>query len=225
MKTVVLSAILLIPSHPSFAQSIVDGWIPLHTGNTWTYEHESRDDTGRGIANLEVRRWTTEETIIGSWIVPEGTLIGLRVHKRLSPPGPITIVEPDKAFLVQNDCLYTANVHWDPHQHQLTPSYRENLLAGRISPDFCFPLTAGKTWGAPHWTDWRPPSDANDWRVRQTSYDTFQVRSVSSYLGSGESAEIWFTKGEGIIMGEHIHHGTISEYRTHLRDFRAISQR
>jgi len=58
-------------------------------------------------------------------------------------------VRPDPAYLIRGDCLYSDAVDWDPSVHQLTPDFREHLLAGHIAADFCFPLVVGKTWGAP----------------------------------------------------------------------------
>lgn len=54
---------------------------------------------------------------------------------------------------------------------------------------------------------------------------TFHVTSVSSYLGSGMTVDIWFEKGVGIVRGEEIHHGTIGEERTRLVRFEPASQR
>ena len=81
----------------------------------------------------------------------------------------------------------------------------------------------GKTWGAPHWGDWRALAEAKDWRVAGIKVLdpwvpgkqwTFHITSVSSYLGSGITADIWFEKGIGVVREEDIHHGTIGKDRT-----------
>ncbi len=129
-------------------------------------------------------------------------------------------VEEERAYLIRTSCLYVNGVDWDPSRRQLTPAFRQDLLAGHIAADFCFPLAVGRTWGAPNWADWRPPTDTKDWRVQSASAgNTFHITSVSSYLGSGQTADIWFEKGVGIVREEEIHHGTIGEERTRLVRF------
>jgi len=91
-----------------------------------------------------------------------------------------------------------------------------------------------KAWGAPHWGGIRPVSEAKDWevagiKVRDPSapdkQNTFHITSVSSYLGSGMTADIWFEKDVGIVREKEIHHGTIGEERTRLLRFEPASQR
>jgi hypothetical protein len=214
-------ALALIASGPAFTQDTAADWFPVHVGDRWIYEHETRDDTGGGPAHLEIHRWRTDKIITGSWTVPEGTLVGARVRvvEGLPPAG--RRVDPDPAYLIRGDYLYMSYVDWNPARHQLTPEFRAHLFAGHLSADFCFPLVVGKTWGAPHWGDWRPPADAKDWRVRSLSAQrqTFHITSVSSYLGSGMTADTWFEKGVGVIREVEIHHGTIGEDRTRLIRF------
>jgi hypothetical protein len=218
-------ALAVITSSAAFAQDAVEDWIRLRPGNKWIYEHETRDDTGRGPSHLEVHRWTTEETIVGSWTIPEGTLVGRHVRLVDGSPRLGIRVNPDQAYLIHDGCLYTKDVQWQPQQHQLAQVFREDLNAGHIAADFCFPLVAWKTWGAPHWADWRAPADAKDWQVAGLGPITFHITSISSYLGSGETADIWFEKGVGLVREEDIHHGTIGEVRTRLRDFHSTSLR
>ena len=216
---------LLIASVIAGAQSVVAGWFPVHAGDRWTYEHESRDDTGG--AHPEIRRWTTEEAIYGRWVVPQGTLIGMRVRLVAGavPPGYRNYPEAS-AYLIRGNCIYTRAVDWDPQRHELTTDFVQRLERGPYSPDFCFPLVIGATWGAPHWAEWRSPADAKDWKVvdaeasaSPSQKETFHIASVSSYLGSGMSADIWLEKGIGIVREDEIHHGTVGEIHTRLLRF------
>jgi len=207
------------------AQSAVIDWFPVHEGDQWIYAHETRDDNGDGNAHLEIHRWKTDETAFATWAIAVGTLVEMRVRvaEGSPPPAPYR-VEPNPAHLIRGDCLYM-NVDWEPRDHQLNPAYREGVLAGQIAADFCFPLVAGKTWGAMHWGR---AADGNDWQVvASRMHDplapgkqrTFHVTSISSYLGSGMTADIWFEKGVGIVREEETHHGTVGEERTRLLHF------
>ena len=66
-----------------------------------------------------------------------------------------------------------------------------------------------KAWGA-------PASKADDWKVEDVNQNIFHIRSISSYLGSGMTGDLWFEKGVGIIREIEIHHGTLGEVRTNL---------
>ena len=215
-----------------FAQNGVADWFPIHVGDKWIYDHETRDDTGEGPARVEVHRWKTEETIVGLWPVPEGTLVGRQVQV---VDGALPVgyrVNPNPAFLIHGDCLYRLGTNdWEPSAHQLTPEFLKWLGVGEISADFCFPLIAHKTWGAPNWGGIRPAAEAKDWEVAgikardQSAPDkqnTGHVTSVSSYLGSGMTADIWFEKGLGVVREDEVHHGTIGEARTHLLRFQPV---
>lgn len=215
-------------------------WFPVHLGDKWIYSHERRDDVGDAVyrngrfagGSLRIAHWETEETTSGLWVVPEGTLLGRHVRVTGGSPPPDYRMNqpdfPDFAYLIRGNCLYGSEVEWDSVSHQLTPQFREELLAGHLAADFCFPLAAGKTWGAPHFMGWRAPADAKDWKVAEVKVrdqsapdkrNTFHVVSIPPYLGSGETAEIWFEKGVGIVREEEIHHGTIGESRTQLVRF------
>jgi hypothetical protein len=52
---------------------------------------------------------------------------------------------------------------------------------------------------------------------------TFHVSSISAYPGSGETVELWFQKGVGIIREDEIHHGTVGERKTRLLRFEPAS--
>jgi hypothetical protein len=224
-------ALAFISSGQAFAQNAVEDWFPVRAGDKWIYEHETRDDTGEGPTHLEIHRWKTEETIAGSWTIPEGTLVERRVRVVESSPRAGYRVDQDPAYLIRGDCLYLSYVDWEPPHHQLTPEFREHLFAGHIAADLCFPLVVGKMWGAPNWAEWRAPADAKDWRVAGIDapdpsapgkQNTFHITSVSSYLGSGVTADIWFEKGVGIVREEEIHHGTIGKERTRLLRFEPL---
>jgi hypothetical protein len=58
----------------------VSNWFPIHVGDKWVYEHLSRIDNGGGQAHPDVHTWKTEEITIGSWTVPEGTVVGRQVR-------------------------------------------------------------------------------------------------------------------------------------------------
>jgi len=220
------------------AQNDVGDWFPVHVGDKWIYEHETRDDTGGGIAHLEIHKWKTEEIITASWTVPEGTLVGRQVLVTGGSP-PTGWVNPSPAYLIRGDCFYSSygEVGWDLSTHQLSPDFLKGLSLGYFSPDFCFPFVVHKTWGAPdglpNWSVSRP-EEAKDWEVvglraqdpsdpdRRTK---FHITNISSYPGSGMTVDIWFEKGVGIVSQEEIHHGTIGEERTRLLRFEPASGR
>jgi hypothetical protein len=210
VKGAVLAFAAALLSGQAFGQSAVADWFPLRVGDRWIYAHETRDDAGAGKAHLEIHRWETEETIAGWWAVPEGTLVERQVRLREGSLG--YRLNTDPAYLIRGDCLYLTDVGWEPRDHQLTPAYREELLAGHIAPDLCFPLGKGKGWGATMY--------AKDWQVAGThAGDEFHVTSVSPYLGSGMTADVWFQRRVGVVREEEIHHGTIGETRTRLLRF------
>lgn len=228
MRLRALCLALAIISSQVFAQSPVTEWFPVGSGTRWIYEHETRDDTGEGRAHLDIHRWKTKETITGSWPIPEGTLVGRRVRLVDGSPPAGYHVTGDFAYLIRGDCLYSSEVDWEPLNHHLTPAFSEELFAGHLAADFCFPLVVHKMWGAPHFMNLRPPAAAKDWEVVGVKFrdpaapdkqNTFHVTSISHYLGSGMTADIWFEKGVGIIREEDIHHGTIGEDRTRLLRF------
>jgi hypothetical protein len=67
------------------------------------------------------------------------------------------------------------------------------------------------------------PEDAKDWQVVgitvRDKQETFHIRSISSYPGSGVTSDIWFEKGVGVVREEDIHHGTIGDSQTRLLRF------
>jgi hypothetical protein len=231
MRPAPLALFFALLSFLPAAQKSWEDWYPLRIGHTWTYQNENLDGSDGGIAHPAVTRYRTEETILGSAAIPEGTLVWS--HIRALDPPPATHPEwkeQNIAYLVQGRCLYTMNDQgWQPQDHQLTAEFRRSLDAGEVSPDYCFPLTVGETWGAAHWADWRKPSEAKDWKVcaikvrNPRSPDkrvTFHIKSISSYLGSGMTEEVWFQRGVGVVREQDIHHGTYEENRMWLIRFR-----
>jgi hypothetical protein len=242
-RAVFYFAFAFVSSGQPSSQDAVANWFSVHVGDKWIYSHERRDDVGDAIyrderfvgGKLRISHWETEETVTGSWTVPEGTLVGKRVRVTAgSPPPEYRANAPDGAYLIRGSCLYSSEVEWNPMNHKLTPGFRDELLAGHLSADFCFPLVAGKTWGAPHFMGWRAPAEAKDWQVAgvevrdQSAPDrgnTFHVISAGPYLGAGMTGEIWFEKGVGIVRDEEIHHGTVGEERSRLVRFEPVSPR
>ncbi len=78
-------ALLLISTAPANAQA----WFPAQIGDKWLYQYDTRDDNGNGRAHLSLHTWKTEETTVGVWTIPEGTLIAIKVRltEDASPPG------------------------------------------------------------------------------------------------------------------------------------------
>jgi hypothetical protein len=234
-RAVLYFAFTFVSFGQSASQDAVANWFSLHTGDKWVYSHERRDDVGDAVyrdgqfagGSLRIARWESEEIVTGSWTVPEGTLVGKRVRiSGGSPPPDYQFNPPASAWLIRGSCIYSSEVEWDPVNHTLKPGFRDEMLAGHLSADFCFPLAPGKTWGAPHFMGLRAPADAKDWKVAGLDKaNTFHVVSIPPYLGSGMTAEIWFEKGVGIVREEDIHHGTVGEERIRLVRFQPVSPR
>ena len=228
-----LGVILVLTLGGLGAQVTVANWFPVDIGDKWTYVHTSRDENGEGRARLELHTWKTEETIVGSWASPEGTLVARQV--RVIDGAARGQVDSNPAYLIRGNCLYAAS--WDPRTHQVTQDFRKSLDVGYVSPDFCFSLTVRKKWGAPHGLpDWgvTRPEEARDWEVTGfKAHDpsapggrkTFHIASISGYPGAGITVDIWFTKGIGIIRETEIHHGTIGEERIRLLRFESAPPR
>lgn len=219
-------ALLLIPLE-TMAQNTA-GWLPVHIGDRWIYQHTTRDEDGRGRAHLSIHAWSTEETTVGSWTAAQGMIVTRQVHVMEGSPPDGWRVDRSQAYLIRGDCLFADEVGWNPLAHQLTADFSNALTASEISPDFCFPLTSHKTWGAPHGLpDWNVtrPEDAKDWEVSGINRQTFHITSISAYPGSGETVDIWFRKSVGVVREQEIHHGTIGEEDTRLVRFEPAAQR
>ena len=222
---------LILTAGAACAQGTVATWFPVHIADSWTYEYTTRDQHGAGPANLELHTWKTEETIVGSWAIPEGTLVAKQV--RVMEGSPRGRVNPNPVYLIRGDCFYSdyGEPSSVPQTHQLTPEYRQALEAGQVSPDFCFPFAVHKTWGAPHGLpDWSVtrPEDAKDWEVAgvkprypsaPAGQRSFHLTSISGYPGAGITVDTWFTQGVGVTREDAIHHGTIGDQRIRLLHF------
>ena len=248
MRFSLLLAAVFISGGSISGQNTVSNWFPIHAGDKWVYEHTSRINNGGGQAHPDVRTWRTEEITIGSWTVPEGTVVGrqVRVIEGAPPPdaalspSPTLTAAPSPAYLIRGECLYGpeyGEAGWNPSNHQLTPDFRKGLSVGWLAPDFCFPLVAHKRWGAPHGLpDWgvARPEQGKDWEVvgmeahdpsTTDLHETFHVANISSYPGSGFTVDIWFERGVGIVREDDIHHGTVGEVRTRLLRFEPAPRR
>jgi hypothetical protein len=136
-------------------------WLALRVGSRWVYEHEWKSGD-RNRPNVE--RWTTEEAITGLVKTPEGLLVLREVNRKsISTGRTITgrllgldgqlhgVEQQDRrqsdAYLIQRNCVYAVVDGFDVQNRQLRASYKKYLAEGAVSPDFCFPLEIGRTWG------------------------------------------------------------------------------
>ena len=97
-------------------------------------------------------------------------------------------------------------------------TYHDELRRGTVQPDFCFPLTAGMTWG-------RIPSRGADpdfvWHAVSLFGDPYgpphgTTFRLNTRAGSGTDVNRWFTKGIGVVQENSEHHGTYEEGRRRL---------
>lgn len=207
------------------AQDGVLSWFPLEIGNRWVYEHEvwgpSRD-------KATVTRWKTTEQIIGSVHVAEGTVILRQVNFEGQPDGSWLAGYGESHYLIRNSCLYFLNAReaWDEVQQQLRTQFRDNLLHGRISPNFCFPLEVGSKWGdsqaAFSWLVLRQGADAQlaPMPMGEKAFDI-----VSTQFSSGDTMHFWFEKGVGIIAKRDLHNGTYFDLRVRMLRFEPAATR
>jgi hypothetical protein len=233
MKAALYLGLFLVAGVDAFAQTAVAEWFPLNTGDRWIYDVESRE-MGEGPGRREIHRLQIDRTVTGRWSVPEGTLVETYVRFVGGAPPPQYRPDHAEAYLIRGDGVYLRFVKLDQRDHQLTPAYRQDLLAGRYAPDFCFPLAAGKTWGGEHWSDGRrpvqTPEEAKDWQVTgieapdpalPEGQPAFHIINLSSVMGSGEKADIWFEKGVGVVRTEQVHSGTFWGGESKLLRFEA----
>jgi hypothetical protein len=223
---VVVAGLLVVTLRAVEAQDVVSSWYPIHVGDHWTYEHETRDGSqGGGIINPEITRWRTEETIVSSVATPDGVLL----VKHVQALNPNSGVE-ERHYLVHQDCVYALDerlllaseqagrpLQALDQNGQLTQAFRSELTSGDFPADFCFPLETGKRWGKLSEemrsvvgidNDAPIPSDARG-----------QTFHLSAHPGSGETDDIWFAKGVGVIREQWVHHGTYEETRLDLIRF------
>jgi hypothetical protein len=225
------------------AEDVTPSWYPFEPGDTWIYQKESRDGY---MAHPSIERWTTEETIASVVVVPDvaGTLITKRT-KVLDHTLPRDFIAqndstkrevPESHVLIHQNCLYVLDgidaygSRCDPNvastaclrpldqNNHLRPEYRDHLLRGKIPPDFCFPIAAGKTWGRVPATTW---ADDWVWHVSGVNADPFgppggETFHMTSHFGSGTRIDRWFAQGVGVVQEVSEHHGTYDEHRRQL---------
>jgi hypothetical protein len=97
---------------------------------------------------------------------------------------------------------------------QLLPQFRDELIRGKVYPDYCFPLTKGMVWGAPAGPDGR-------WRMIGINADPFGLNNGTTFhfstrAGSGTMVDQWFAQGIGVLQEIVEHHGTYEESRRRL---------
>jgi len=194
----------------AFAQDELRFWAPTHPGDTWIYQRESG-----GGSNPTIERWRTEETVVRSAVVAEGTIVVRRI-RILSGKPPVAQAK-EQAWLIHGDCLYDLDPgDWDPrHPNQLSPAFSAMppWNGGEHVRVFCFPLGDGKTWGKESGHEWRV-ADVNN--QDPSSPDKGKTFHVSSYIGSGLTEDVWFERGVGIVRETDVHAGSQEETRLML---------
>jgi hypothetical protein len=241
---IVLSCIVLLGAcvwcRIALAQEVVPAWLPTDTGDTWVYQNESRDGASYGgIAHPRVVRWKTEETITGSVVLAEGTLV--RTETKARDPIPNHVLRSfrrgmdfvESYYLIRHNCRFDLDPQADeldlnqfPHP-ELRPSFRDNLARGNVPPDICFPLAVGKTWG-------QVPETAlardNVWTVIDVnpadpaSPDKGKTFHLQTYEGAGTTIDRWYEQGVGVVREVVFHNGTYFEDRRQLLRFEATSR-
>src|SRR5215510_5164455 len=78
------------------AADLVNLWLPMEPGNTWVYEKEFLDGP---MDNPQVRKWTTEETIVN--------VSGNVVTKRIRVIGEAAVREKaETTWVIRDNCVY-----------------------------------------------------------------------------------------------------------------------
>jgi hypothetical protein len=226
---VLLSVLGAVPSAFRFAraqQTDISAWYPVQPGDTWVYQKESDDggNTG-GMAHPLIERWKTEETIASVTTTPEGTLINKRTkvldNTMLSgwrAEDDRTRREPPTSqMLIHQNCLYVLS-GIDVQDSMWSEGYRDNLLAGNIPPDLCFPIAGGTTWGRVPSTS---PAEEWVWHVKGLNADPFgdkrgRTFHLTAHGGSGTEIDRWFEPGVGVLQEVVEHHGHYDEDRRQL---------
>jgi hypothetical protein len=202
------------PSIPAGQNTQIGEWFPLSVGDTWIYAVEARDGTEGGTAHPRISRFQLVDTIRSAKNTPDGTI--LEMTTVALQPAPKEARSGSSHLLVRDNCVYAINginaiedYHALDQAGSLTPEFRGLLLAGEVSPQFCFPLSNRKVWGS--------KSDFV-WRVVGASRDAGgnKVFHVTTYLGSGSLVDVWFQKGRGVVRERERHRGTYWEVRTRL---------
>ncbi len=200
---------------------IAADWYPLGPGNTWTYQEETLDGD---MDHPDVDRTTWQETVVNSVTVPElaGTLVTLRtkvLSESLTPKH-----DTESHLLIHQNCVYVLDgpkamgARCGENGGECSRPNREDLLNGKIAPDFCFPIAVGMTWGKVPNTS---PALEFVWKVTGLNADPFgppgnRTFHMLAHLYSGSFVDRWFTQGVGVVQEVEIHHGTYDESREQL---------
>lgn len=220
MKTALLSCILVANSQ-IIAQGTVSEWFPLHVGDQWVYAHETRTGSPK---HPFVYTWNTVETITGTLVIPEGTAVLRRIDFPDREEGDGWIGGYGEShYLVRNSCvIFLDSQTWDEKERRLLPEFRTKVLAGKIEPQLCFPLTVGASFGKDSPPGWIPTRVVG--RGRGHGYAPASVSKsafdILVFLDYGDKTHLWFEKGVGITGEWDWHNGTYFEYRVRLLQFR-----
>jgi hypothetical protein len=212
MRRSTLALLTVSLSVPACAEDVF-AWFPLQVGNRWIYEHSSKTGDPK---NPRFANWTTIETVIEHRKLAEGLVAVIAVEQRGSSDGG-WIAERDRTnYLIREDCVYALQEGWDIAKLDLTDEYRRQLQAGDASPDFCFPLEAGRQWGNMHDYGWRVegivPADRPGANVLAGTYGLKCAWTQGPFY-------IWFKRGTGIAAEAFSHSGTYGEYHRVLKQF------
>jgi hypothetical protein len=132
------------------AADLVNLWLPMEPGNTWVYEKELLSGS---MENPEVRKWTTEETIV--------SVTGNVVIKRTRVIGEAAVREPvETTWLIRNNCVYPDT-------------------SGDPPPELCFPMALGNEWGRMLNTS---PAQEYVWTVDRVNGDPYGVAGGRTFI-------------------------------------------
>ncbi len=174
------------------------------------------DGTSR---DRHIIQWQTEETIVGTRVIPEGTLVLRHIEVIGDPSGSWLSRYGRSHYLIRNSCLYFLDTaySWNEQEQQLTPEFRAKLLSGQATQNFCFPLTPGKRFGP----DVTPAKVVGigigkGFTPASVSDKAYQV---DVHLFDADTTRFWFEKGVGITGEWDWHRGHYTEYRVKLLKF------
>lgn len=192
-------------------------WFPLKAGYSWTYQHESREVNPK---HPRITQWTTTEKIRELVPIPEGTIVEREVKTISGQPDGSWIGNYGAfSYLIRGSCIsFLASEYWDGSKKTLRDAFRTGMLAGKVSPTLCFPLSPGRRWhssGAEwQWNVSGRGCTASAFCPESVSASDFHV--IARHAGSGGTFHLWFRKGIGITGEWYWHSGTYSELRVRL---------
>ncbi len=220
----------------------VASWYPLQPGDQWTYQHETFDQQDQN--RVDVERWVTEERVLSAVKVPDldATLVTKRIKVLSDTVTPDFFPENNRAkrepaetqLLVRQKCIYLLDGHDGDSEpcvqrggeclapqdqaNRIRPEYRDDLLAGKIPGDYCFPMGLGATWGKVQNTS---PGNEYVWKVTGLNADPFGPNGgttfhMSAHAWAGTQIDRWFTQDVGVVQETIEHHGTFEENRRQL---------